>query len=1218
MAQTLKQITTIFFALFAIQLCIAQTFTSKAEQLSTDEGLSHNRVISIQKDSFGEMWFGTLEGLNRYNSNDFEVLKRNQGDSAGLSSDLIYSILEFPEKTLRLGTVGGVYQLNLKNRTLKPLQQSLIDKAEGKIIYASSTDRKQNIYFGTDNGFFIYNIESEKITNIKVESAENIAVYALHFQSDTLWIGSEHGLFIYLTKKSKLLHISEILTTQKKQISGTEVFAIAADEFGNLIVGHDNGISKITIKNGIFTLRNFDETKLNLNRKLLSVRTISRIQDNEFFIGSNGAGACIFDSKTEQFRTEPVFEYFSDKQIMSSFWDENHALWVGTLRNGVVKIVKKDDIFSSHHIISKDGEELGVFSALADTKSAEILWLGTNMALAKYNISAKTYSLFSPFDRTELKHTMIALAEAGKNILVTTYGSGIYEFNKSTGAFKKHAELNAIFENLPVFSIYKQNEEVLILSAGQHFVLYNFKSRQIIHKKIEAHKMQRVYTMYPISESKLLLGGYYGGLQILDLKDFSLKTLNLNTKPLTAVFNIYPKNDTIFWLNTYDTGICEYNLVTNTISDILDLKLPNVATFTILSGKHSNRLWMSSNDGLWSHNISENESFRFSKSDGLQDTEFNAGAALRLSDGRLLFGGIRGFNIINEDTVKLTNSEIPLKLTRLKIRNIEIKPLVKYGKKIILAQEIDLIDTLFLEYKESSFSVDFAAIDYIHSKELKYRYKLENFDSEWYLTKAPNRTAVYTNLSPGIYTFILQVADKHGRWLPKTKQLTIVIEPPFWQTNWFYIICIIFILSSIYLFTYLRNRVLLREKTRLEAQVAQRTAEIEHANNALKSEIEFSESVIHEAYDGIIVLKTDGSFVRTNPAFLKITAYSASEIAELNIKKIIHTVDFKLFEQLIARANSGEKNESEIRVVTKSGKIIYTRISSAFFSKNAVICVISDISQRKAMERELRKHRQLLEIEVEARTSALKKEKEKAEASDRLKSAFLANMSHEIRTPLNAVLGYAQLLEMPDLTDEQRSEYAKMINFGGETLLQLISDIIDIAKIEADEMSAEPEQIKLNPVLSNIHASFLTSKSNYEKANVELILDIPDEISTIYADKLRFKQIFINLISNALKFTDLGFVKMGYIPPRFDDTFITFYVQDTGIGIPEENLSDIFERFRKLDNIQARLHRGTGLGLAISKRLVEMHGGRIWTESQVGIGSVFFFTLPTTNISQSE
>ncbi len=118
MAQTLKQITTIFFALFAIQLCIAQTFTSKAEQLSTDEGLSHNRVISIQKDSFGEMWFGTLEGLNRYNSNDFEVLKRNQGDSAGLSSDVIYSILEFPEKTLRPGTVGGVYQLNLKNLIL--------------------------------------------------------------------------------------------------------------------------------------------------------------------------------------------------------------------------------------------------------------------------------------------------------------------------------------------------------------------------------------------------------------------------------------------------------------------------------------------------------------------------------------------------------------------------------------------------------------------------------------------------------------------------------------------------------------------------------------------------------------------------------------------------------------------------------------------------------------------------------------------------------------------------------------------------------------------------------------------------------------------------------------------------------------------------------------------------------------------------------------------
>jgi hypothetical protein len=247
-----------------------------------------------------------------------------------------------------------------------------------------------------------------------------------------------------------------------------------------------------------------------------------------------------------------------------------------------------------------------------------------------------------------------------------------------------------------------------------------------------------------------------------------------------------------------------------------------------------------------------------------------------------------------------------------------------------------------------------------------------------------------------------------------------------------------------------------------------------------------------------------------------------------------------------------------------------------------------------------------LEIIVEERTKELVEAKNKAEQSDRLKSAFLANMSHEIRTPMNAIVGFANFLTEAE-DEEERNECCQLIIENGNHLLSLINDIIDISKIEAGMLELSKSQFVLNDLIQEVLRIF-KNVQNVKIKDLKIScnngLDSTDSI--IYSDRKRLKQILINLINNACKFTDQGYVEFGY---NLHSELLIFYVKDTGRGIELEKQKFIFERFMQgaLDNTPD--HDGSGLGLAISKSFVKLFGGEIWFESEKGIGSVFYFTL---------
>ena len=236
--------------------------------------------------------------------------------------------------------------------------------------------------------------------------------------------------------------------------------------------------------------------------------------------------------------------------------------------------------------------------------------------------------------------------------------------------------------------------------------------------------------------------------------------------------------------------------------------------------------------------------------------------------------------------------------------------------------------------------------------------------------------------------------------------------------------------------------------------------------------------------------------------------------------------------------------------------------------------------------------------------------KEKAEESDRLKSAFLANMSHEIRTPMNGIIGFSQILKENDYPKEQQKKFIDIIHSRTQHLLHIINDLVDVSKIEANQLTLNFQNFCLNDVMKEIYSVLSNEMKSREKDHIQLKLHLGlnYEESYIQSDFNRFRQIMDNLLKNAIKFTEKGTVKFGYEPWR--EGSLLFYVKDSGVGIPKDQQEYIFERFRQVDDATMEGREGTGLGLTISKNLVELLGGELWLKSKEGEGSVFYFTLP--------
>jgi PAS domain S-box-containing protein len=344
-------------------------------------------------------------------------------------------------------------------------------------------------------------------------------------------------------------------------------------------------------------------------------------------------------------------------------------------------------------------------------------------------------------------------------------------------------------------------------------------------------------------------------------------------------------------------------------------------------------------------------------------------------------------------------------------------------------------------------------------------------------------------------------------------------------------------------------------------------------------------------------------FLAVNSAAVRKYGYSLAEFMTMTIKDIRSTEEIPSLLESVARIKDGNEKVSDWRHRLKNGSIIDVEITSyalSFLGRPAEVVVAVDISQKKRAEAERTKFIDSLA----AANRQLELRNREVEQATKLKSRFLASMSHELRTPLNAIVGFSGLLAdgTAGATNDKQKRFVSHIKDGAHHLLQLINDILDLSKIEAGQLEIHCEDFQVKDALPEVLS---TIRPLALEKNIEIHHDLTASYS-IYADRVRFKQILYNLLSNAVKFTPEG----GHVSVRYAEQgeLICISVADTGIGIRAEDQEVIFEEFRQIDGDGA--HEGTGLGLAITKRLVEQQGGYIWLESEFGKGTRFSFTLP--------
>jgi PAS domain S-box-containing protein len=368
------------------------------------------------------------------------------------------------------------------------------------------------------------------------------------------------------------------------------------------------------------------------------------------------------------------------------------------------------------------------------------------------------------------------------------------------------------------------------------------------------------------------------------------------------------------------------------------------------------------------------------------------------------------------------------------------------------------------------------------------------------------------------------------------------------------------------------------------------------AEEAVEQERRMLRTLIDNLPDPIFVVDKEGRKVIANKADVEHIGLKSED-------EVLGKTDTDLFPGRI-----GKRGHADDLKVINSGKPIFNREEEFLDGKGVkrwlqttkiplqdkdgnitgLVGIGHDITKRKENEEEL----------IRA--------KEKAEESDKLKTAFLHNISHEIRTPMNAIVGFSALLGEPDLDRQTQKSYVEIIMQSSNHLLSIISDIVDISNIEANLTKTSENEISLNKTIKSLCNQFIPRA---EEKKIELVCEtgLSDSDGFILTDSTKLNQILSNLISNALKFTDKGRIKLHY---NLNDNFLEFCVSDTGIGISPENHSRIFDRFYQIQNEETRLYEGTGLGLSISKAYVELLGGRIWVISEPGTGASFFFTIP--------
>ncbi len=790
---------------------------------SQEHGLSSNQIHSILQDKKGWMWFGTSQGACRFDGYKFTVFKNDVEDSTSLKGNLVRAVYEDRKGQLWIGTENG--GLNKFNREKENFQHLFSSGTQNELKDASVTsiheDQTGNLWVGTES--HLYQIKGENtISEIK---PRNISVFTDYFrvllsdQSGRIWLGTNHGLFVYnpKTNTSEKINLSQNLSANE------EIWEIVMDDDGTIWVG--------TYANGMFIVNQTTLESRQIiidpnNERSNTVRSISKDKNGKYWIGTRG-GLYIYEKnkgvRAYYYHDEREPKSLVNNSIQCIAHDLKGDVWIGT-RNGINFLIEERQNIHGYKSMPDDDRYLNSSETYAfwiDSKGD--IWAGTESGGINI-LNRKTgrfrYLVPQKGNPNSLSRNCIkALLDDGhNNLFIGTFLGGLDVLNLQTESYKHYrndpADPGSLSDNR-VWALLKDSKNDIWVGTSSGLDKYNSQTGNFIHYPNLSEG--QVNWLAEDDDHCLWIGSDI--LIVYNPKNQSIIRINQSTR------NMLQDSKKRFWLATNNEGIALYSKEKGIIKNYTEKNgLANNQTLAILED-NDHFLWISTTNGLSKFDPEKERFHNFSLKNGFQNNQFTYGAALKTKTGELLFGGISGFNVFDPAKIKSGDYFAPIVLTDLKIFNKSVK--IGNRKNDILTKSISETKKIRLRYEQNSVTLDFASFDYANNIGIQYSYFLENFDSGW-TEPSISRSAIYTNLDPGEYTFRVKTVSIDRQESNPGPVLTIEVLPPYWQAWWFRVILLAAIAGLFYmLIAFLVNKEKLKNDLVLERLKAKKLHELD-------------------------------------------------------------------------------------------------------------------------------------------------------------------------------------------------------------------------------------------------------------------------------------------------------------------------------------------------------------------------------------------------------
>ena len=835
------------------------------------KGLSQHSITALLQDSKGFLWIGTRHGLNRYDGLDYLTYEHINGDTTLISNSTIQCLTEDKHGNIWIGTYGG--GLNYYNydedrfyvyRNIKNNPNSLSDN----FITAVFEDFNGNLWVGTEKGGLnLLNKEDGTFTRFISNEADPFSISSNNITSinqdrnGNLWVATYGGGINMFDQNKKSFIVFK--AGSPESITSNVVRYIYKTSQGHLLIGTHQGLKRLVYKDGRYS---FKEVLVNhpLSGALDKVRvlTICEDQESRIWIGTENEGLFMVNLNSGTawhfFHTPEKSYGVNSNSIWSLSTGRYGTVWIGTYNQGLYKMDPYEEKFDglyqsgiptstlSHNVISSFAED-----------SAGNLWVGTDGGgLNYFNRKTGKFKRYKqkPGDSTSLSNDAVVsiLIDKQNNLWVGTWEAGISILPEGKTSFR-HLIHNPKDENsLSGNDIYKLFQDskgrIWIAAFRDGLDIYDPEKQKFYHINeettpgISGNKVRSILEDY---EGNIWVGTEGAGLNRIRVDD-DIRIIekhfyyhgNANQSGLSnnTITSLFEDSDSVLWVGTEGGGIYHYDRGNDRFLPIAGNKrLQNNVIYGILEDNGKN-IWISTNNGLASYSKHSGEIKIYNESDGLQSSEFYKAACLKTSDGYLLFGGIKGFNMFNPDNVKRNPNAPPVYITKFLLSD----EVVKTAPNTLLTQNIVNTKKIQLDYDQNDFSFEFAALNFSQSSKNEYSYKLENYDDDW--QKAGTRKeAYYTNVPPGTYTFRVRGSNNDGIWSEQEASIVLDISKPWYSTYWAYSVYALIILAML---LWARRSIIYKE--RLQAQLQLEHLELTKMQELDQLKSRFFANISHE------------------------------------------------------------------------------------------------------------------------------------------------------------------------------------------------------------------------------------------------------------------------------------------------------------------------------------------------------------------------------------